>query len=169
MRRYTRITAAAALEVRPKPTSRAIIRELSGADVRARAKTWVERHVPAGSIIATENYGPPLVSVRDEKYYRSAGLETPAYRVLRLRLPAPGVPNRSHSLDWLREKDAGYVIVSSKVYDRVLAAADAYPELAAFYRSLDEDAELVEVFAPGPGERGPVLKLYRLAPPAPLG
>ena len=28
--------------------------------------------------------------VRDEKYYRSAGLETPAYRLLRLRLPAPG-------------------------------------------------------------------------------
>jgi len=79
------------------------------------------------------------------------------------------VPNRSHSLDWLREKGADYVIVSSKVYDRVLAAADVYPELAAFYRSLDEDAELVEVFAPGPGERGPVLKLYRLAAPAPLG
>jgi hypothetical protein len=162
------LVLAAAL-VAPLAGSIAFDRELSGADVRARAKTWVERHVPAGSIIATENYGPPLVRVRDEKYYRSAGLETPAYRVLRLRLPAPGVPNRSHSLDWLREKDADYVIVSSKVYDRVLAAAGAYPELAAFYRSLDEDAELVEVFAPGPGERGPVLKLYRLAAPTPLG
>jgi hypothetical protein len=69
----------------------------------------------------------------------------------------------------LGEKDAYYVIVSSKVYDRVLAAADAYPELAAFYRSLDKDAELVEVFTPGPGERGPVLKLYRLAAPSPPG
>jgi hypothetical protein len=48
------------------------------------------------------------------------------------------------------------------VYDRVLAAADSYPELAAFYRSLDEQAELVETFTPGPGERGPVLKVYRL-------
>ena len=61
------------------------------------------------------------------------------------------------------------MIVSSKVYDRVLAAADSYPELAAFYRGLDEDAELVEVFAPGPGERGPVLKLYRLGTPVPAG
>jgi hypothetical protein len=159
---------AAAL-VAPLAGSIAFDRGLSGADVRVRAKAWVERHVPAGSIIATENYGPPLVRVRDEQFYRSAGLGTPAYRILRLRLPAPGVPDRSHSLDWLREKDADYVIVSSKVYDRVLAAADAYPELAAFYRSLDEDAELVEVFAPGPGERGPVLKVYRLGAPAPLG
>jgi len=162
------LVLAAAL-VAPLAGSIAFDRGLSGADVRVRAKAWVERHVPAGSIIATESYGPPLVRVRNEKYYRSAGLETPAYRILRLALPAPGVPNRSHSLDWLREKGADYVIVSSKVYERVLAAADVYPELAAFYRSLDEDAELVEVFAPGPGERGPVLKLYRLAAPAPLG
>ena len=162
------LVLAAAL-VAPLAGSIAFDRKLSGADVRVRAKAWVEGNVPAGSIIATENYGPPLVRVRDEKYYRSAGLETPAYRILRLRLPAPGVLNRSHSLDWLREKDADYVIVSSKVYDRVLAAADSYPELAAFYRSLDEEAELVEVFTPGPGERGPVLKLYRLGAPSPLG
>jgi hypothetical protein len=155
------LVLAAAL-VAPLAGSIAFDRGLSGGDVRARAKTWVEGNVPPGSIIATENYGPPLVAVRDEKYYRSAGLETPAYRILRLRLPAPGVPNRSHSLDWLREKHADYVIVSSKVYDRVLAAADSYPELAAFYRSLDEQAELVETFTPGPGERGPVLKVYRL-------
>ena len=159
---------AAAL-VTPLVGSVAFDRELSGPDVRVRAKAWVERHVPAGSIIATENYGPPLVPVRDEKYFRSAGLEMPAYRIVRLKLPSPGVPERSHSLDWLREKDADYVIVSSRVYDRVLAAAASYPELAAFYRGLDEDAELVEVFAPGPGERGPVLKVYRLGAPAPLG
>jgi 4-amino-4-deoxy-L-arabinose transferase-like glycosyltransferase len=162
------LVLAAAL-VAPLAGSIAFDRGLSGADVRLRAKAWIERHVPAGSIIATEPYGPQLVRVRDEEYFRGAGLRTPAYRVLRLRLPAPGVANRSHSLDWLREKNADYVIVSSKVYDRVLAAADSYPELAAFYRGLDEDAELVEVFAPGPGERGPVLKVYRLGAPAPLG
>ncbi|MCX6363692.1 MAG: glycosyltransferase family 39 protein [Actinobacteria bacterium] len=148
--------------VAPLAGSIAFDRDLSGADTRERAKAWIEDNVPAGSTIATENYSAPLVRVRDEQYYRNAGLDTPAYRVLRLRLPAPGIPNRSHSLDWLREKDADYVIVSSKVYDRVLAAADAYPELAAFYRGLDEQAELVETITPGLGERGPVLKVYRL-------
>jgi hypothetical protein len=159
---------AAAL-VAPLTGAIAFDRALSGVDVRVRAKAWVESSVPAGSIIATENYGPPLVRVRDEKYLRGAGLTTPAYRILRLRLPAPGVPNRSHSLAWLREKNADYVIVSSKVYERVLAAADAYPELAAFYRSLDAEAELVETFAPGAGERGPVLKVYRLTASSPPG
>ena len=155
--------------VAPVAGSIAFDRELSGGDVRTRAKAWVEGNLPAGSVIATENYGPPLVNVLDEQYYRSAGLETPAYRILRLRLPSPGVRDGSHSLDWLRDNNADYVIVSSKVYDRVLAAADSYPEIAAFYRGLDEQAELVETFAPGPGERGPVLKLYRLGAPAPQG
>lgn len=162
------LVLAAAL-VAPLAGSMTFDRQLSGADVRARAKTWVEGHVPAGSVIATENYGPPLVSVLDEKYYRSVGLETPAYRIVPLGIPAPGVPDLSHTIGWLREWDAEYVIVSSKVYDRVLAAADVYPEVAAFYRSLDEDAKLIEVFAPRPGERGPVLKLYRLGAPSPLG
>jgi len=162
------LVLAAAL-VAPLAGALAYDRALSGGDTRERAKAWVESNVPAGSIVATESYGPPLVRVRDERYYRDAGLKTPAYRILRLRLPAPGVPNRSHGLEWLREKHADYVIVSSTVYDRVLAAAGSYPELAAFYRSLDEQAELVEVFTPGPGERGPVLKVYRLGPPAPPG
>jgi len=161
------LVLAAAL-VAPLAGSIAFDRDLSGADTRERAKAWIEDNVPAGSTIATENYSAPLVRVRDERYYRNAGLDTPAYRVLRLRLPAPGMPSRSRSLEWLREKNADYVIVSSKVYDRVLAAADAYPELAAFYRTLDEQAELVVTFAPGRGERGPVLKLYRLGAPAPL-
>ncbi len=146
----------------PLAGSLAFVRDLSGGDTRERAKAWLESNVPAGSTIATENYSAPLVRVRDEAYYRSAGLATPGYRIIRLRLPAPGVPNRSHDLDWLHEKNADYVIVSSKVYDRVLAAADVYPELAAFYRRLDEQAELVETFTPGRGERGPVLKVYRL-------
>ena len=162
------LVLAAAL-LAPLAGSIAFDRDLSGGDVRARAKTWIEGHVPSGSIIAAENYGPPLVRARDGKYYRGAGLATPTYRIVRLRLPAPGVPDRSHSLEWLSEKNVDYVIVSSKVYDRVLATAAVYPEVAAFYRTLDEDAELVKVFTPGPGERGPVLKLYRLGAPAPPG
>jgi hypothetical protein len=148
--------------VAPVAGSIAFDRQLSGTDVRLRAKAWVEANVPAGSVIATENYGPPLVRAGDAGYYRDAGVATPAYRIVGLALPAPGVPNPSHDLAWLRARGADYVIVSSRVYDRVLAAADTYPELAAFYRSLDSQAVLVRSFAPGPGERGPVLKVYRL-------
>ena len=44
------------------------------------------------------------------------------------------------------------MIVSSRVYDRVLAAPEDYPTIVAFYAQLDAQAELVKEFRPGPGE-----------------
>ena len=62
----------------------------------------------------------------------------------------------------LREQGVDYVVTSSRVRERILAAAADYPAPAESYRRLDAEAELVKEFRPGPGERGPVLKLYRL-------
>jgi hypothetical protein len=146
-------------------------RGLSGVDVRARAALWIEHHVPSGSTIAAENYGPPLVRAADEKYYLAAGRATPAYHLVRLKLPGPGVPDRRRHIGWLRARRVGYVIVSSRVYGRVLAAAGRYPELVAFYRRLAQEGVLLTTLRPHPGEPGPVLKVYRLDPRsrAPLG
>ena len=120
--------------------------------------------IPAGALIAVENYGPPLVRQGQLHHYREAGLDPVAYRLVRLKLPVPGTPERTHDLARLREQGVEYVVTSSRVRDRVLAAAADYPELAAFYRELEAQEELVEEFRPGPGERGPVLRLYRLSP-----
>ena len=95
-------------------------------------------------------------------HYRAAGLDPVAYRVVRLKLPAPGTPDRSRDLTRLRRQGVEYVVVSSRVDDRVLAAPEVYPTVVAFYEQLDAEAQLVKEFRPGPGERGPVLKLYRL-------
>ena len=81
---------------------------------------------------------------------------------MRLKLPLPGTPERTRDLERLREQGVEYVVTSSRVRDRVLAAAADYPAPAEFYRRLDDEAELVREFRPGPDERGPVLKLYRL-------
>jgi len=140
--------------------------DLSGADVRTRAKTWVEGNVPPGSTIAAENYGPPLVRVADHGYYLAAARITPAYHLVKLKLPGPGVPDKRRDLRWLRTRGVDYVIVSSSVYDRVFAAAGRYPELVAFYRRLARQGELLTTLKPRPGERGPVLKVYRLVPRA---
>lgn len=148
--------------VAPLAGSLDFARDLSGPDTRARAKAWIEGNVPAGSVVARETSGPPLVRRRDLKQYRAAGRQATAFRVVRLRLPVPGGANRTHDLAWLRERDVDYVVVSSAVYDRVLAAADRYPGVVAFYRDLDAQAEFLRTFTPGPGERGPTLKLYRL-------
>jgi 4-amino-4-deoxy-L-arabinose transferase-like glycosyltransferase len=146
-------------------------RGLSGLDVRTRAKMWVEGHVPPGSRIAAESYGPQLVRVADHKYYRAAGRATPAYHLVRLKLPGPGVVDRTRDMSWLRARRVEYVIVSSGVSDRVFAAAGRYPKVVAFYRLLAREGELLTTLKPGPGERGPVLKVYRLVPRSrvPLG
>ena len=149
--------------VSPLTASLAFDRGLSGTDTRAAAREWIQRNVPAGSVIAMENYAPPLVSEEALDHYRAAGLDPVAYRVVRFKLPAPGTPDRSRDLRRLRRQDVEYVLVSSRVYDRVLAAPEVYPTVVEFYRQLDERAQLVKEFRPGPGERGPVLKLYRLS------
>ena len=143
--------------VLPLTASLAFDRDLSGPDTRELAKEWIERNLPAGSLIAVENYGPPLVREDQLHHYRKAGLDPVAYRLVRLKLPVPGTPERTRDLARLREQGVEYVVTSSRVRDRVMAAAADYPDLAAFYRQLDQQAELVKVFRPGAGERGPVL------------
>jgi 4-amino-4-deoxy-L-arabinose transferase-like glycosyltransferase len=146
----------------PLAASVAFDRDLSGADTRELAKEWIERNVPAGSLIAVENYGPPLVREDQLPHFREAGLDPVAYRLVRLKLPVPGTPERTRDLARLREQGVEYVVTSSRVRDRVMAAAADYPGLADFYRQLDQRGELVKEFRPGPGERGPVLELYRI-------
>jgi 4-amino-4-deoxy-L-arabinose transferase-like glycosyltransferase len=146
----------------PLADSIAYDRTLSGTDTREVAREWIQQNVPAGSLIAVENYGPPLVREDVLDHYRAAGLDPVAFRLLRLKLPAPETPDRLRDLRRLRRQDVEYVLVSSRIYERVLAAPQEYPTIVEFYEELDAEGELVKEFRPGPGETGPVLKLYRL-------
>jgi len=149
--------------VGPLTASLAFDASLSGADTRAVATRWIAQNLPAGSTIATETSGPQLHRLRERRYFTEAGAPAPpAFRVIRLRLPAPGLRNASHDLGWVREHGADYVVVSSLVSERVRAAAPYYPSVMRFYDELDAQASLVKTFSPGPGERGPVIKVYRL-------
>jgi hypothetical protein len=148
--------------VLPLADSVAFDRALNGTDTREVAREWIQQHVPAGSLIAVENYGPPLVREDVLDHYREAGLDPVAYRLLRLKLPAPQTPDRRRDLARLRGQGVEYVVTSSRVRDRVLAAPEEYPTIVEFYERLDAQAELVREFRPGDGETGPVLRLYRL-------
>ena len=157
------VAALAALAVAlPLADSVARNRDLADPDVRERAKAWVERSIEPGTRIATETLGPPLVARLDLPYYRGEGLRPTCYRLRHLKLPLPGGPQTQHSMRWLRDHRVEYVILSSAVYERVLAAPGEYPRLVAFYAALERRGDLVRVFTPRPGERGPVIKVYRL-------
>lgn len=54
--------ATLALTVQPAAQSIALDLSLSQPDTRTQAKAWIEPNIPAGSHIAVENYGPPLLS-----------------------------------------------------------------------------------------------------------
>lgn len=146
----------------PLADSIAFDRALSGTDTREVAREWIQDNVPAGSRIAVENYTAPLVSEEDLEHYRAAGLDPVAYRLDRLGLPAPDTPDLDRDLERLQREGVEYVLVSSRVYDRVLAAREEYATAVEFYERLAAEAELVREFRPGTGERGPVLRLYRV-------
>ena len=149
----------------PLADSVAYDRSLSGTDVRSVAQQWVEHHIPVGSRVATEAYGPPLVSRLSAPLFHAVGRSTAYYRVVYLDLPLPGQPAGGYSVSYLRSRHVRYVIVSSGVYARVLAAGSDYPRVTAFYAALQKQATLLKTFRPGPGQRGSVVKIYALQPP----
>lgn len=139
-------------------------RGLSGTDTRAVGKAWIERTIPDGTVIAMENYSPQLVVSEDRPYFTAAGLAQPAYRIVRIPVPLPRGGDQGLSVPGLQHEGVRYVVLSSAVDDRVRAAASTYPARMAFYRDLERTGKLVKEFRPGPGERGPVLRIYRLPP-----
>ena len=139
-------------------------RSLSGTDVRTVAKAWIEQHLPATAVIAMEPYGPPLVTRLDLRYYTEASLTTPSYLIYPLPLPLPGARDPRARLRFLVAHKVGYVVLSSEVDSRVLAARATYPAQVAFYEELSRHGRLIARFLPRPGEQGPVITVYRLPP-----
>jgi len=160
------VGAAAALLlgaiVLPARASISYSRSLSGTDVRTVAKGWLEAHLPADAVIAEEQYGPPLVPRYDLRYFTAASLTTPSYHIYKLRLPLPGGHDPKARLKYLIRHKVTYVVLSSDVDARVLAARAVYPAQVAFYEELSRFGRLIATFAPRPGERGPVIRVYRL-------
>jgi 4-amino-4-deoxy-L-arabinose transferase-like glycosyltransferase len=120
---------------------------LTWTDTRTVAKDWIEANIPRGERIASESYRPPL----------KAG----DYKLL--------TPNCLGDVgwDWLARRRVRYVIVNDIMYQRFLDAPADFPKQAAFYRSLDERATLIKVFAPRRDDdlidlHNPTIKIYRI-------
>ena len=99
-----------------------------------------------------ENYGPPLVREDALDHYRAAGLDPVAYRLVRLKLPAPGTPDRSRDLARLRRQGVEYVVIELRgARPRARRARRTTRTIVDFYEELDAQAELVKEFRPGAG------------------
>jgi 4-amino-4-deoxy-L-arabinose transferase-like glycosyltransferase len=119
---------------------------LTKTDTRVVAQRWIESHLPHGASIAAESSTAPL----------------PGFRVTHLELPGggrPPDPRRS-----LARVGTEYVLVTGAVADRVLRAAERYPQEARFYRELHDRARLVYALEPGGARAGPWIRVYHVSP-----
>ncbi|MGD9345106.1 MAG: phospholipid carrier-dependent glycosyltransferase [Candidatus Aminicenantes bacterium] len=122
---------------------------LTQKDTRTLAKEWVNSHLPEGSTLALESYGPPLS--RDD------------FSLLRRHTLG------NIHLDWLAQRKVEYVIVSDIMYARFTRFPQEFPKQARFYRSLEEQTLLIKTFRPKWDEylidlHNPTIKIYRLSP-----
>ncbi len=122
-------------------------------DTRSLAAQWIEAHLPEGSTLLVERYGPEPSSQR--------------YNVLYLPLHGitPHVYDPAYSLPLYATFDA--VILSSQVGDRYLADPREYPAQADFYAALERAFSEAAVFPSG-RHLGPTIRILRRRAEAPL-
>ncbi len=122
-------------------------------DSRVAAGTWIRAHVPAGSTLLVERYGPEPDPDR--------------YHVLYLPFHAitPHIYDAAYSPPLYATFD--YLVFSSGVSARYLAAPREYPAQAAFYRAMERAFSEVAVFSSGE-YLGPTVRVFKRRPEAPL-
>jgi len=117
---------------------------------RVRAREWALQHLPPGSTIAEEWYTAPLGPVPGK-----------GFRVSQLRSLAQG-----HTLEDYAREHYDVLIVGTGTYGRYLAEPARYPAEVAFYSRLFREGQLLQTFAPSATSRGPIIRIYRIAPPS---
>jgi hypothetical protein len=103
-------------------------------DARMEAARWVSAHVPAGSVIALESYGPFI----DPRVYDVTGLQELAGR------PLP--------------EGVEYVVASEARYGTFLAEPDVYPDVVKAYNEMFASWELLREFR----QEGNGVRIYRV-------
>jgi hypothetical protein len=137
-------------------------------DTRAQARQWIERHLPAGSMVATEAYGPELFSPLDLQ-----GLDPEMSDALR----SGGYFRRLYALQYVPmfqvepERSAKYyalshwgvadaLVITDAVRGRYAAEPKRYGAQLAFYDSLEARWPKVASFEPRGGP-GPAIAIHR--------
>jgi hypothetical protein len=139
-----------------------------GTDTRTQARRWIERNLAPGSMIASEIYGPDLISPIGMQQYDAdvrrelarRGGRTQAYAVQTVPMYVMG-PERSakyYDLERLRMADA--LVVSSAVRERYRGEPERYAAQLHFYAMLERSWPEVARFSPR-GGAGPDLTIYR--------
>jgi hypothetical protein len=137
-------------------------------DTRQLAREWIERHLPPGSMVVSEVYGPDLVSPvdladTDDQLRARLGSGGELARVYALQtipmfVMAPERSDKFYRLEPYAMADA--IVVTSAVRERYRGEPARYRRQVAFYDSLSAHWPRVARFEPGSGP-GPAIDIYR--------
>ncbi len=140
------LLAAACAAVLAAPSVPALAKSLAGrgTDPRTEAKRWIESHVPSGSMIVSEAYGPPLVGAVDlieyDESLRRALVAKGYGRLVYARQTLPSfqvLPRRSARFyDARLWRDADAFVVTESVRSRYAAEPDSFGPQLAFYDTI---------------------------------
>jgi 4-amino-4-deoxy-L-arabinose transferase-like glycosyltransferase len=139
-------------------------------DSRTRCLAWLERHVPAGSFVVSEAYGPPLEGpvefwtwpgdIRDQIY--AARAQRSFYSYFQVPLFQVEWQQAAAFYDLRLYREADVLITTSSVQSRYTRDPDRFPHQVSFYdRVSSELAESVTFESSG---TGPSIVVYRHRP-----
>lgn len=132
---------------------------LSQEDTRTLAKDWIESNIPAGTKIAVDwdTHGPPLSTTEKTVPYSHQVFDV-------TQVGETGL--FEHPLSWYQQQGYDYLITSSFIYDIPLVFKAENEERQAFYKSLDQNLELVQEFRPNNSSQDPPFIFDELYGPA---
>ena len=139
------------------------------------AASWLLEHMDtAHEAVVSERYGPDLAPTTDELLQGTgtADLLSAEQRARLDRRPAvpyqviPMYSVRPELAAWFYDlrlwEGYDWIVPSGGVKARYLAEPQRFPRERAFYADLERFTAPAAVFAPGPGARGPEIRIHRL-------
>ena len=133
----------------------------------AIANEWIEQNIPQGSIIAVEEYTPPVSTAK----YNI--MTAPEIGKLKQISPQHDSVTNLHGKTWrfhlanvqdfsvLNENRVEYVVISLTTYDLFKKHPDGYREELEFYDAVFREGELIYEIKPDKRQGGPV-RIYKL-------
>ena len=140
-----------------------------GTDTRDESRRWIESHLPPGSHIASELYGPDLLSpirllTAEGDVLAQIAARTPSRPLYAVQTVPMFVmaPERSTKFyDLARYARADAFVVTSAIRERYRGDSTRYAVQLAFYDSLEAHWPRVASFVPREGGPGPRIAVHR--------
>ena len=147
-------------------------RDIAQHDVRTDAQAWLESHVPAGSFIVSENYGPALLepsfllqlkpSLRTRVLKQWERRPVYAFTALPMFQSSPELSAAFYDVRLYPEAD--YIVTTGAIRGRYEKDPVKFASHASFYRAIDRQCRQLVDF----GEGGRRVTVYQTVPREPF-